>query len=448
MNIIDQYPHRTKEKILAACMHPTRLLLPTSLIEGWCGELGYSWRERVLGPVVTLLACVWKHMHPKVASARDVEDGIAEWCEDPHACGRSGSDFCQARSRLPKAILERAIEHVGAVAARTCAQVFHGMPIWLVDGSCVRVPNTQKLDAHYGRSNGGSAWSKFPVARLLLLVCAGSGAVAQIVVGAYRDSEPAMFLRLLETLTAGGLLVADRAFGSFIQCWRVQMRGSHLLARRREDRKAKKVQSLGYRDKLVELRRPQPKDSAFPEMLAECPPKIYVRVIERSMQRRGYRSWPLVLVTTLLDPAAYPADELVALYLQRWDIETVMRTLKTHYGMARLAGKTPDVIEKEICSTVLAYNCVVALVCASGESPKVVSPTRAKHIVMRHAHFMSHAPTWKLIPLFRAMLKLLARALQLPQERDPQPRAVLKSMSRYPTLKGSRQDWRVRYLAA
>jgi putative transposase len=448
MNVIVQERHRTKEKILDAAMHPVRLLLPTALIEQWCAELGYSWRERVLGPVVTVLACVWKHMQPKVVSARDVEDGIAEWCQDQAARGHSGSDFCQARSRLPEAIFQRAVEHVSRLATQSCARMFHGLRVWLVDGSSVRVPNTQALDAHYGRSTNGTTWSKTPVARLLLLVCAGSSAVLNVLTGAYGDSEQALFLRLAENLAAGGVIVADRAFGSFLQCCRVQFRGSHVLARLRADRQGRKVQRLGQRDKLVEWWRPQPKDSAFPQLLPECPPRIYVRVIERSMHRRGYRSWKLILVTTLIDPLEYPAGELVELYLARWNIETILRTLKTHYGMERVWGKTPDIVEKEIRSTTLAYNCVVALMCQSGEAPELLSPVRARNIVMRCAHYMSHAATCRLMGLFKTMLQLIASALQLPQERAPQPRAILRCRSSYPILKGSRTDWRTNYLAA
>jgi hypothetical protein len=105
MNIIVQERQRTKERILDAALNPIRLFLPTALIEQWCRELDYSWRERALGPVVTVLACVWQHMQPKVISARDVEDGIAEWCRDCGDITRSGSDFCKARGRLPLAVL-------------------------------------------------------------------------------------------------------------------------------------------------------------------------------------------------------------------------------------------------------------------------------------------------------------------------------------------------------
>lgn len=448
MKFIVEERHRIKEKILDSAMQPVRLLLPTCLIEGWCLDLDYGWRERMMGPVVTLLACVWKHMQPAVVSARDVEDSMAEWSGEKLDQDRSGSDFCHARQRLPGAVFQRALEYVGCRATKSCGRVFRGLRVWLLDGSSARTPNTKELDAQFGRSTNGTSSSKHPVVRLLALVCLGSTAVLNVLTGGYRTSEQALFIQLLENLAADGLLVADRAFGSFLLCCLVRRRGSHLLARLRADRQGKKVKRLGYKDKLIEWKRPKPSYSARPDLIKTCPASFQVRVIERIVQRRGYRSWTLILVTTLTDPVTYPASELVELYMERWIIETVFRTLKTDYGMARLAGKTPDVVEKEIRSTVLAYNCVIALVCESGEVPKSISPTRAKNIVMRHAQYMSRAATCQLMPLYKQMLKLLASALQLPQERDSQPRVVLRNKSDFPVLKGSREEWRKKYRVA
>jgi IS4 transposase len=36
------------------------------------------------------------------------------------------------------------------------------------------------------------------------------------------------------------------------------------------------------------------------------------------------------LITTLLDPQEFPAEELATLYQQRWEIETAFDELKTH----------------------------------------------------------------------------------------------------------------------
>jgi hypothetical protein len=450
MNIIGAERHRDKDKILDAAMLPIRQLLPTSLIEGWCLAAKHVWRERLMGPVVTVLACVWKHMQPRTLSARGVEDGVAELSQRERSSARSGSDYCHARMRLPGVILQQALEHVAGIAMHSSGLLWKDLYVWLMDGSSVRTPNTSALEERYGRSTNGTSSSKHPIVRLLALVCAGSGAVLKILTDAYSVSEPAMFIRLLENLAAGGVIVADRIFGSFLLCSLVTRRGSHVLVRLRADRLqlGMKLRRLGHRDKLVEWKRPKPSYSARPDLLATCPARIQVRVLERTIHRRGYRSWTLILVTTLNDPVAYPAAELVEIYLRRWQIETAFRTLKTYYGMARVAGKTPDVVEKEIRSTVLAYNCVVALMSASGEAPELLSPTRARNIVMRFAHYMSHAATIQLVPLYKRMLRLLARALQMPQERDPQPRAVLRNKSDYPLLNGTRATWREKYLTA
>ena len=448
MNIIVQKRGRTKEKILDATMNPIRRLLPAALIEQWCRELNYSWRERVLGPVVTVLACVWKHMQSKVASAREVEDAISEWDRDCSGKTRSGSDFCQARGRLPLAVLQRAVEHVGALASKTAGMLFRSLPVWLVDGSTLRTPNTAELDAHFGRSRNGVRASRSPLARLLVLICAGSGAVLSVLTGSYVTSELALFIQLLESLPAGGLIVADRAYSSFLLCCLIVRRGSHLLARLRADRLNTKVKRLGYRDTLVEWTRPYCRNSARPELLMTCPEKMLVRVIERQVVRRGYRTWTLRIVTTLLDPKIYPANELAELYFRRWRIETALRTLKTHYQMAQLKGKTPGIVDKEIRSAMLAYNCVVALMGESGEAPELISAVRARDIVIRYHGYMAFMSQRLRREFYKEMLQKIATALQLPQERGPEPRAVIQRPGTFPVLMMTRAEWKKKKKAA
>ena len=41
------------------------------------------------------------------------------------------------------------------------------------------------------------------------------------------------------------------------------------------------------------------------------------------------------LVTTILDPGEAPAEELVALYSERWEIESALDEIKTHLRGAR-----------------------------------------------------------------------------------------------------------------
>ena len=66
-------------------------------------------------------------------------------------------------------------------------------------------------------------------------------------------------------------------------------------------------------------------------------------------------------MTTLLDPVAYPADQLIGLYARRWHLELALRHLKTTMGMELLRCQTPDMAEKELLAYLVAYNLIRCL---------------------------------------------------------------------------------------
>jgi hypothetical protein len=63
----------------------------------------------------------------------------------------------------------------------------------------------------------------------------------------------------------------------------------------------------------------------------------------------------------LLDPVAYPAQELIGLYARRWHLELALRHLKTTMGMELLRCQTPDMAEKELLAYLVAYNMIRCL---------------------------------------------------------------------------------------
>jgi hypothetical protein len=69
----------------------------------------------------------------------------------------------------------------------------------------------------------------------------------------------------------------------------------------------------------------------------------------------------LVLVTTLIDPVAYPAEALADLYLQRWGVELHFRELKTLLRLDILRCRSPQMIRKELLMHLIAYNLVRAV---------------------------------------------------------------------------------------
>lgn len=82
-------------------------------------------------------------------------------------------------------------------------------------------------------------------------------------------------------------------------------------------------------------------------------PKTWVARAIR-YQRRGFR--PRVLLTSMLDPEQYPANEVVALYHERWEIELGYGEIKTDMlkHSAPLRSKSPKRVSQEIWGLLIA----------------------------------------------------------------------------------------------
>ena len=63
------------------------------------------------------------------------------------------------------------------------------------------------------------------------------------------------------------------------------------------------------------------------------------------------------LLTTVLDDGKAPAQDLAALYHERWEIENVFDEFKTHLRgrQAVLRSKTPELVEQEFYGFLLAH---------------------------------------------------------------------------------------------
>src|SRR6185295_2043791 len=100
----------------------------------------------------------------------------------------------------------------------------------------------------------------------------------------YDTSEQALFMQLLDLLPPG-LLIADRAFSTYLNFWLLLTAQRHFLTRLRNDRKARRVKRLGRNDALHLWTRPYPGWSYYPELIRECPAELELRVITGTFER-------------------------------------------------------------------------------------------------------------------------------------------------------------------
>jgi len=114
-----------------------------------------------------------------------------------------------------------------------------------------------------------------------------------------------------------------------------------------------------------------------------------VRVIEYRLEGVPGAEPLYRLVTTILDPSQAPAQELAALYHERWEIETALDELKTHLRGAKivLRSKTPDLVRQEFYGLLLAHFALRSLMQEAalkvGEDPDQLSFLHTVRVVRR-----------------------------------------------------------------
>ena len=105
----------------------------------------------------------------------------------------------------------------------------------------------------------------------------------------------------------------------------------------------------------------------------------YVRRI--TLQRPGEEA--VTLVTDLLDAAAFPAVDLLAVYLARWGIERVFQQITEVFSLRRLIGSTPQATVFQAAFCLLLYNMaqvVRSYIAAAQAAPCPVESLSAEQI--------------------------------------------------------------------
>jgi hypothetical protein len=382
--------------------------VPPELIRRLCHEVGHTWRERDLGPVVTTHLFLQQVLHGNVAVA-----------ELRRLSGLSFTDaaYCQARARLPRALLERLQRSVTDTLFDTAevrpAQRWLGHRAFLLDGSSFSMPDTPALQAHFGQPGGQAPGCGFPVAHLMARFDAATGLLLRTAALPLRSHDLAGVPAMHADLRPGDVLVGDRAFGSYAHLALCQQRGVHGVFRAHQkqiisfrphrrhatarSRKAGEtglpssrwLKRLGKHDQLVEYVKPKERPSWLTEeQYAALPETLVVREVRYAIKGRTRRTRVVTLVTTLLDAAEYPAKELAKLYGLRWAVETNLRHLKQTLRLDVLRCQAVEGVLKELAVLVLIYNLVRRVMCEAARRQEV-APERISFIDawrwLRHA---------------------------------------------------------------
>jgi hypothetical protein len=197
-----------------------------------------------------------------------------------------------------------------------------------------------------------------------LLFSLNSGSVLNVVMANLHHHDLRLLRQLQGQLAQGDILLGDRAFGEYTTLATWPAHGVDVVARLHQGRKVdfRKARRLAKNDGLFLWAKGwQQSKILSPQEWAQLPAHLTVRLIRFRATIRGYRSRRITLVTSLLDPVLYPAQELVALYARRWRLELCLRDLKTTLGMEQLQCQSPDLAEKELLVYLIGHNLIRCL---------------------------------------------------------------------------------------
>ena len=320
-----------------------------------------------------------------------------EWLLDPSAgvkvAGKSG--ISQARSRLGPEPLKKLYEAVVTpIAAKgTRGAWYRQWRLVSLDGSTLDVADTAENDRAFGRPGASRGSTAYPKVRFVGLLENGTHVLWAAQVDPYATSEITLAEAVVPALKKGMLCLADRFFPGY-ELWRkAAQTGADLLWRVRGNARLEVDRRLADGSYLSRLYR-----STSDRRNHRKP--IRVRVIEYRLQGVPGAEPIYRLITTILDPGLAPAQELAALYQERWEMETALAELKTHLRGAQivLRSKTPELVRQEFYGLLMAHFAIRGLMheaaLEADEDPDHLSFLHAVRVVQRRmARYVAIPPS-------------------------------------------------------
>lgn len=325
-----------------------------------------SRRQRDLPAHVVIYYVIAMALYMQV-SCREVLRCLLEgvrWLAGPEqrmkVTGRAG--ISQARARIGsepvKRLHDRVVRPIAERGAKrqTKGAWYREWRVVSLDGSTLDVADTQENAAAFGRPGASRGQSAYPQIRFVSLVENGTHILFGSQMGGYRVGETTLGDEACTHLRAGMLELADRNFFSYEGWKKASATGAALVWRVKKNLVLpclKRFDDGSFLSKVYPSTKARRHDTDG----------ILVRVIEYTLPDVPEAEPLYRLLTTILDPAAAPANELAALYHDRWEIENALDEFKTHLRGRQivLRSKQPDLVRQEFYGLMMAHFAVRGL---------------------------------------------------------------------------------------
>ncbi|WP_432190228.1 IS4 family transposase [Streptomyces sp. Tue6028] len=305
----------------------------------------------------------------------DVAEQLVSSCPELSANVPNKSSFTRARTRLGPLALEALFRELAGPLGQVGLEgsFYRGMRLAAVDGFVLDAPDTKANRAAFGGPVKNGLPAGFPQVRVVTLTECGTHAQVDASVGGFNGGERDLAVAMAVS-AAGMLVIMDRGFPG-AELWKTYTAaGAHLLLRARSCVARRPVQHLSDGTYLARMNLGGQKGAH--------PGGVLVRVIEYRIGGGEV----IRLLTDLLDPEAFPAAELAALYHARWEAESAFRQIKTFQrGPAEvLRSGDPDLVRQEVWAHLAVHHCLTRVIVSLADD-NGIDPDRISFVkVLKH----------------------------------------------------------------
>lgn len=258
--------------------------------------------------------------------------------------------FSKARSKLKPEVFESLNQTLQQqIDSLGLRQMWRGLRVLAVDGSTVHLPLEPAITRFFG------SHSEFPVARLSALYDVADGQTLHSLIVPVEVGERDCAHLHLEHLPADSLTLFDRGYPGHWLFALFEQQQRHFLMRL----------PCGYNAQVRQfLQSGQVEDTQF---FAASHPEARLFCTEAGVDPAGQIKLRLirvelangkseVLLTSLLDRQAFPAEVFADLYHRRWGIETDYRRLKQTLCLDNFSGRSVTAVKQDFHAGQLLKN--------------------------------------------------------------------------------------------
>lgn len=346
------------------------------------------------------------------------------------------SSVSQARERVGSEPMRWLFERCASAWASRSADGhrWRGLSLYGIDGSTVRVPDTPENREEFGgqKSRDGSV-SGYPIVRITVLMVLRSHLLAAANFGRYEGTYELEYAKpMCERLPDASLTLVDKGYFGAPLLLGIERGGQdrHWLTRTRSNLKATVVERFRTGDELVEM------DVSWHARQQE--PSLPKTWLARRIRYRipGFRDQSLL--TSLTDPKRFPAEEIVALYHERWEVELGYDEIKTELleREEAIRSRKPEGVRQELWGLLLVYNLVrqqmESIARDANVEPTRISFVEALRLMRDEWAWLSVISSPGALPKRLATMRAAIKRYVLPPRRPRRfPRVVKLKMSNY-----------------